>query len=95
MRRTENWVINRILQVEPKDRQWLLAKWNRLCEESPGAFLAELSLLENDWFIQYPRLFWENLGDGVRRLDEDLEPLAAQLRGWRRNQPWIRRRTDR
>ncbi len=79
MRRTENWVINRILQVEPKDRQWLLARWNRLCEENPAAFLAELSLLENNWYLQYPRLIFGDTKDALARLDHSLGPVADWL----------------
>jgi len=79
-RYTENWVINRLLAIEPKDRGWVFVRFNQLCRDDPAAFLARLEILNNDWYTQYLRLIAANAGEGLRRIDEDVfGPLAEWL----------------
>lgn len=65
IRRTENWVVSRLLDVKKKkDREWTLARMSRLLEEhGDAAFIARLEILNNNWYAQYPRLFAEWVKD--------------------------------
>jgi len=79
-RYTENWVVNRLLDVKvKKDRDWTLSRLNRLCAGDRAAFMARLELLHNDWYKQYPRLVFASARDGAVRLDNALGPVAAWL----------------
>lgn len=63
-RKAENWLINMLLKVEPRDRGAVFAKLNALLEdEGVAALIARLQVLDNDWYSQYPRMFAEAFAD--------------------------------
>lgn len=71
-RKTENWLMNMLLKVEPCDRQAFLARLNTFLEDKgAAALIARLETLDNDWYVQYPRMLAEIFTDKM--------PTKAQL----------------
>jgi hypothetical protein len=79
--RTENWVMSRLLEFEPRDRRSMFAILNQILEEDGGeaAFLASLELINNDRFAQWLRLLQTRAGNRATQFNDSLEPLARWL----------------
>ncbi len=49
----ENWIVNMLLKIKLKDRQWEYALLNEMCKNDRGEFFTLLEILCNDGLNQY------------------------------------------
>ena len=101
-RKAETWLINMLLKVEPRDRQAFLTNLTALYEDAgengPQALIARLKTLDNDWYVQYPRMVAEAFADKAKEVRQSMPSdaeMAAKIRSFRKSQGWLRPRRSR
>ena len=83
----EHKVVNLLLKVKEKDRQWVFTKLNRICRMSREEFFTYLEIMHNDgWkqILSMAEIFMDEklakVGEKALEYDRKLQPTLKKLR---------------
>lgn len=75
----ENWIINMLLKVKPKDRQWVYTLLNESCKNDRCKFFTFLEILCNDGLTQYLHIAKEMAKDLLKNKEvKNLRSMIAK-----------------
>lgn len=92
-RYTENWIVNMLLKIEPKDRAWVYPILNAVLALNREEFFTLLEVLHNDGFLQWMQVLRAVVKEKLQPVTQQINTLAGQLETIRDQvKAWAQRR---